>query len=197
MKRSFTILFFIFVFLGLAAFARADIYKYVDEDGVLHFTNVPNNSAYKWVMRESRTREKKVSREHLLVRYDRIISRVSRRYDMDPALIKAVIEAESDFNPRAKSKAGAMGLMQLMPETAKGLGVTDLYNPADNIEGGVRYLKRLLISFKRDVPLALAAYNAGENNVRKYGAIPPYKETQGYVDKVLEFRKKYIGTFSR
>ncbi len=183
--------------LGLVGLVRADIYKYVDEDGVLHFTNVPKHSAYKWVMSESRDREKKVSRAHLLIRYDRIISRVSKRYDVDPALIKAVIEVESDFNPRARSKAGAKGLMQLMPDTARGLGVTDIYDPSANIEGGVKYLKRLLISFKRDVPLALAAYNAGENKVRKYGAIPPYKETQGYVAKVLEFRKKYIGTFSR
>ena len=197
LKRSLTAFVFIFVFLGLAGLVRADIYKYVDENGVLHFTNVPKHSAYEWVMRESRDREKSVSRAHLQIRYDRIISKASRRYDVDPALIKAVIEVESDFNPRAKSKAGAKGLMQLMPATAKGLGVTDIYDPTSNIEGGVKHLKSLLTRFKRDVPLALAAYNAGEKSVRKYGTIPPYKETQGYVARVLEYRKKYIGTFSK
>ena len=186
---------FIFV-LGLAGFASADIYKFVDENGVLHFTNVPNDSAYKWVMRETRLEGDKLSSQKLQLRYDTIISTVSKRHAVDPSLVKAVIEAESDFDSQAKSRAGAVGLMQLMPETARGLGITDLYDPSENIEGGVRHLKRLLAQFKRNVPLALAAYNAGATNVKKYGDIPPFKETQGFVARVLEYQKKYAGTFN-
>jgi soluble lytic murein transglycosylase len=197
LKRVFTAVFFILFFFGLSAIVRADIYKYVDEDGVIHFTNVPNDSAYKWVMSETRPEGREVSPEQLQVRYDAIISTVSRRYAMDPSLVKAVIEAESDFDPQAISKAGAVGLMQLMPETARGLGVRDLYDPLENIEGGVRHLKGLLIRFKRNIPLALAAYNAGATNVIKYGSIPPYKETRGFVDRVLKYQKKYTGTFNR
>jgi soluble lytic murein transglycosylase-like protein len=196
LRRLFAGVLFIVVSFALAGFASADIYKFVDENGVLHFTNVPNDSAYKWVMRETRPDGEKLSSEQLQLRYDTIISTVSKRYAMDPSLVKAVIEAESDFDSQAKSKAGAVGLMQLMPETARGLGVKDLYDPTENIEGGVRHLKRLLAQFKRNVPLALAAYNAGATNVKKYGDIPPFKETQGFVAKVLEYQKKYAGTFN-
>jgi soluble lytic murein transglycosylase-like protein len=196
LRRLFTGVFFILVSVGLAGFASADIYKFVDENGVLHFTNVPNDSSYKWVMRETRPDGDKLSSEQLQLRYDTIILTVSKRHAMDPSLVKAVIEAESDFDSQARSRAGAVGLMQLMPDTAKGLGITDLYDPSENIEGGVRHLKRLLAQFKRNVPLALAAYNAGATNVKKYGDIPPFKETQGFVDKVLEYQKKYAGTFN-
>jgi soluble lytic murein transglycosylase-like protein len=197
LRRLFAGAFLIILTLGLAGFARADIYKFVDENGVLHFTNVPNDSSYVWAMRESRPEGTVVSSEILQVRYDSIISTVSKRHAMDPSLVKAVIEAESDFDSQAKSKAGAVGLMQLMPETARGLGVTNLYDPTENIEGGVKHLKRLMVQFKRNVPLALAAYNAGATNVMKYGAIPPFKETMGFVERVLEYQKKYAGTFSR
>lgn len=197
MRDVFIAVFFIFVFLGLAVDGRADIYKFVDEDGVLHFTNVPNDSAYKWVMRESYNAPRELSTRESQVRYDYLISKAARKHGMDPALIKAVIEAESDFDPEAHSRAGAVGLMQLMPETARGLGVTDPYNPSDNIEGGVKHLKRLLLRFKRNVPLALAAYNAGEANVERYGKVPPFRETEGFVEKVLEYRRKYSGTFKR
>ncbi len=114
-----------------------------------------------------------------------IINEVSNKYDVDPKLIEALVKQESGFNPNAKSKAGALGLMQLMPATAKGLGVTDPMDVRQNIEGGVKYVKSMLNRFNGNVILALAAYNAGPNAVKKYDGVPPYKETQNYVRSIL------------
>ena len=199
MRDVLIAVFFTIIFLVLAIEGQAGIYKYVDEDGVLHFTNVPKHGGYEWVMRERGSASRSLSARGDQVRYDYIIRKISRRYEMDPALVKAVIEAESDFDTEAQSKAGAMGLMQLMPETARGLGVKDSYDPSENIEAGVRHLKHLLSRFKRNIPLALAAYNAGAANVERYGKIPPFKETEGFVARVLKYHKKYSGTgsFSR
>ena len=121
---------------------------------------------------------------------DELIETFSQKYDIDGDFIKAIIKQESGFNVRATSKKGAMGLMQLMPKTAESLGVVDAYNPSQNIEGGVKYLKSLLDKYGDNKEMALAAYNAGPGAVKKYGGIPPYKETQNYVNSIMNTYNK-------
>ncbi len=179
-------------FLFTAAnFANADIFKYVDEEGVLHLTNVPSipNAKYVLVIKEKRI----LFRYNIDVnKFDQIIVRASNKHKIDPALIKAVIKAESNFNHQAISPVGAQGLMQLMPATASQLQVDDAFHPEKNIEGGVRYLRYLLTLYRGDLTLALAAYNAGEKAVSKYNnQVPPYRETQNYVKRVLSFYNSF------
>lgn len=121
--------------------------------------------------------------------FDELIEKISAKYDVDAALVKAVIKAESNFNPKAVSSAGAQGLMQLMPSTAAGLGVMDAFDPEQNVDGGVRFLCDLLKRYSGSVELALAAYNAGPGAVDRYGGIPPYQETQTYVNRVVGYMK--------
>lgn len=123
--------------------------------------------------------------------YEPIINSCALQYGVDKSLIKAVIHAESGYNPNAVSSKGARGLMQLMPKTAQGLKVANTFDPEENIRGGVRYLRFLLDTCKGDVSLALAAYNAGLSKVAQYGGIPPYGETQNYVSRVLSYQRSY------
>jgi soluble lytic murein transglycosylase len=185
MPALIVFLLFLLFLISVPQKAHADFYMYVDEEGVTHITNVPTSSKYKWVMKETDSDPKEVDS------LEEIINSASEKWGVDPVLVKAVIRAESNFNPDAVSRAGARGLMQLMPETARLMGVKNINDPAENVEGGVRYLKKLLKSFHWDVTLALAAYNAGEAAVRKYGGIPPFTETVNFVKRVLSNWKSY------
>ncbi len=124
-------------------------------------------------------------------RFDPLITAVAEKHNMDPALIKAVVHTESYFDPNATSRAGASGLMQLMPQTARLYGIKDIYSPRQNLEGGVRHLRYLLKKYKNSLGKALAAYNAGEAAVYYYNGVPPYRETRRYIQKVLQFHKYY------
>ena len=173
--------------------ATADIYKYEDTEGVLHFTDAPTDHRFKIFMRDIkkdqqlRTNFRLSSCARNPKEFESIINSCSLEYGVDNALVKAVIQAESGYNPNAVSRKGASGLMQLMPQTARDLKVSNSLDPAENIRGGVRYLKFLLDTFKGDVQMALAAYNAGLGKVAKYGGVPPYQETRNYVSKVMSY----------
>jgi len=174
--------------------SSAGIYRYVDENGVIHFTNCPRDPKFKLYIRESNEdvgNEKTGFYVKDSAQYDSLISEFSKKYEVDFALIKAMIRAESGFNPLAISRKGAKGLMQLMPGTASRMNVSNVFNPRENIEGGVRHFKYLLSLFDNDVRLSLAAYNAGENLVAELRSIPPYRETVDYVRKVLSYYQSY------
>ena len=184
---------------SLARVARGDIYRYEDDQGVIHFTDAPTDRRFKIFMRDIkkdrklRTNFRMVACAHNPEEYEPIINSCALEYGVDKSLVKAVIHAESGYNPNALSAKGAGGLMQLMPKTAQDLKVADRFDPRDNIRGGVRYLKFLLDTFKGDESLALAAYNAGLSKVAQYGGIPPFSETRNYVSKVLSYRRSYQG----
>lgn len=191
--------------------AHADIYRYVNADGVTTFTNTKPNGKFEVVIREvSKAVEKPGLAEKpgsplagaptqvsgysgaIRSRYASHIQAAAKASNLDPALIHAVISAESGYNPSARSRAGAVGLMQLMPETAARYSVTNRWDAEQNIHGGSRYLRDLLQMFNNDLRLALAAYNAGEQAVVKYGnRVPPYRETVAYVPKVMTYYRKY------
>jgi soluble lytic murein transglycosylase-like protein len=175
---------------------RADIYRYEDDEGIVHFTDAPTDKRFKIFMRDlKKDRQLRTKLQFASsvnpAEYDQIISNCAAKYGVNPCLIKAVIHAESGYNPNAVSSKGASGLMQLMPGTARSLKVNNSFDPQDNVEGGVKYLRFLLDTFRGDVSLAVAAYNAGLNKVAKYGGIPPYNETRTYVNRVLSYMQSY------
>jgi len=186
----------VFLILALlaasAAPARARIYTYVDEQGVRHYTDVPDSNRYRLLVLSPQDRT--ASGDHydsmLLAKagqYDSIIEKAAQSASVEPNLLRAVIVVESGFNSRAVSKRGAVGLMQLMPATASRFGVSNPYDPRENVHAGARYLKFLMDRFGQNVRLALAAYNAGEDAVdRNGGQIPPFSETMAYVPRVLK-----------
>ena len=198
-KRTmiFSLLFLMISFV-FPALSLTDIYKHVDKEGVIHLTNVPTdvNTQYVLVLKERRVKfnlgHGQGDSGQDIERYEPVITKAAKKYNVDSALIKAVIKAESNFNPRAVSRVGARGLMQLMPATASSLEVQDSFHPEKNIEGGVRYLRYLLNLFNGDLPLALAAYNAGEGTVARYNnSVPPYQETRTYIRRVLDYFDRY------
>ena len=158
----------------------AAIYRYVDEYGLLHFTDVPTTTTYQFYRGDSQG--------HSLVT---LIEHYADRFHLDSALVKAVIKVESDFDPRVVSSKGAKGLMQLMPATALEMGVSDPFDPGQSIYGGTYYLRKMLNTFDSNLDHALAAYNAGPTSVQRYGGIPPYDETQNYVRRVKKYRDYY------
>jgi soluble lytic murein transglycosylase-like protein len=186
-------------FALLAAGARADVFQYRDAEGRILLTDRPVSSGYRLVKRFSLkgTRPPPGTLAELRRRraaLSPLIDRVAGEHDMKPALIHAVVRAESAYRTNAVSSKGAMGLMQLMPDTAERFGVHNAYDAEQNLHGGTRYLRELLKMFDDNLRLALAAYNAGENAVIRYGRqIPPYPETQRYVEKVLGFYERYRG----
>lgn len=176
--------------------ADADIYRYEDSEGVVHFTDSPTDTRFKVFMRDIK-KDLRLRTSFRLsgnpAEYESIINRYALEYGVDRSLVKAVIHAESGYNPNAVSRKGAKGLMQLMPKTAEHLKVSDSLDPAQNIRGGVKYLRFLLDTCKGDETLALAAYNAGLSRVAQHNGVPPYPETRNYVEKVLAYKNSYKG----
>jgi soluble lytic murein transglycosylase len=166
--------------------AEAQVYGYIGPTGLVSLTNVPTDERVTAVRRKARYHSGLVDLE-----LEQAVSRAAQQHHVQPALLLAVMKAESSFNPTVVSKAGAVGLMQLIPETAIRHGVRNLYDANDNITGGAKHLRYLLDRFHGNIGLALAAYNAGERKVDRYGEIPPYKETQDYVKKVLVYYRSY------
>jgi len=167
---------------------KADIYMYIDKNGVCHFTNAPTSGNYRFYMRET---EFKPAGSDSARHYDQAIAEAADSNGLSPHLLKALIHVESDFDPRAVSKKGALGLTQIMPANLGLLNVRDPFDPKDNINGGARYLKALMDRFGGRLNLALAAYNAGPSAVERYRDIPPFQETRNYVEKVLRYFRYY------
>lgn len=187
---------------GFVPLAGASVYAYTADDGSVSLSNVPADARYRVLIPDPKNDALASSPNGAQnsaaptladkARYDRIVDDAARTYGLEGALLHAVISVESHYNPRAVSRKGASGLMQLMPATARRYGVADSFDPVQNIEGGAKYLRDLLKLFNSDLSLALAAYNAGENAVVRSGnRIPPIRETRDYVPKVLAFYRKY------
>jgi len=206
MKRITTCALAVCAFLVILCLpVSADIYQYTDENGVVHFSNVSvgTSKKFKTVKTEPKQNMSQEPAQHIpgplkasssasIPRsYFEIINSACYHHGVDPSLVHAIIKVESDFNPYAMSRKGAMGLMQLMPQTAIVLNVQNTFSPQDNIYGGVKYLRYLIDRYEGNLSLALAAYNAGETTVKRWGTVPPIRETQNYVKKILSI---YNGT---
>ncbi len=165
----------VFVCLATAQPASAQIYTWRDDSGRLVSSNRP----------PADIDEAAASRAEPRAHYDDLIEHHAARHGLSADLVRAVIQVESGFNAHAVSSKGAMGLMQLMPATARALGLSDPFQPDDNIRGGVAYLAQLLARYHYDLQLGLAAYNAGPGSVERYGGVPPYRETRDYVEKIM------------
>jgi len=166
----------------------ANIYMYRDEEGVLHFSNTPTTSKYRLYMKKEKTY---VPSRRSTNKYDHIIKEASEKHRVSFSLIKAIIKAESDFNPQAVSRKGARGLMQIMPQNFKALNINNPFDPRENIMGGSRYFSELYDRFNGKLSLALAAYNAGPKAVDRYKKIPPYRETRKYIKKVMKYYRDF------
>jgi Transglycosylase SLT domain/Domain of unknown function (DUF4124) len=193
----------IFLILAVAAgpgLARADVFSFTDANGVAHFSNVPSDSRYKLLVAtppiDSVVPTAKGPSIDWLARsaqYEGVIQGAAKDATIQAALVRAVIVVESGFNPRATSKKGAIGLMQLLPATAKRYGVKNIYDPEQNVRAGARYLSDLLVRFDSNLELALAAYNAGEEAVERYGRhVPPFRETLAYVPSVMKVYQRLM-----
>lgn len=184
---------FILSFLLWPVASGADIYRYVDADGVIHYSNTQPDEKFTLYLREGpktvpRATVSSLPAASWMTGY---VDRVSRANDLPPALVHAIIKAESNGQRKAVSPKGAKGVMQLMPFTSKRMRVVDPFDPIENIEGGIRYIKELLVSFEGDLTNTVAAYNAGPAAVRKYGGVPPYQETRLYVRRVMDLYRQY------
>ncbi len=186
--------------LAASTVGADSIFKYIDDRGVVHFSDSRHDSRYSRVQKRYQEglamTPEPISNGPGTRDYDRLIASAARRYGIQPALVKAVIAAESNFKPDAVSRVGAQGLMQLMPATARKLGVERPFGVIENIDGGVRYLRQMLDRYG-DVSRALAAYNAGPRAVDQNHGILPYSETQAYVKRVLEYYRGYRAEFER
>jgi len=189
-------------FLGVVTAVYADIYTYTDKNGVVHFTNIQprKGRGYKVYLRSPEQRKARPGvvpvpardkSPERFSRYDSYIHEASRLYQIPEAFIRAVIHVESSYDPRVISWAGAQGLMQLMPGTARRMGVDDPFDPYQNIMGGTRYLRMLANMFDGDIMLTIAGYHAGEGAVQKYNGIPPYSSTIAYIRRVLDWYHRY------
>lgn len=199
-RRLLATLTFLAALVGVGAEVRADIYTYTDEHGVVHYSNVPpsRRRGVRHIRTSSTSRPAEPERAsggggtrdtsaERYTRYDAHIREAAALYRLPESFIRAVIKVESNYNPQVVSHAGACGLMQLMPGTAARMGVTDIFDPRQNILGGTRYLRVLANLFNGDLVLTIAAYNAGEGAVLRHRGIPPYEETQRYVQRVLRW----------
>jgi soluble lytic murein transglycosylase-like protein len=190
---------FILAIVAAPALARADVYSFTDANGVAHFSNVPSDSRYELLIAAPVDAVAGSTKGHSIdwlarsAQYDGVISGAAKAATIQAALVRAVIVVESGFNPRAISKKGAIGLMQLQPATAKRYGVKNIYDPEQNVRAGARYLSDLLVRFDSNLELALAAYNAGEEAVERYGRhVPPFRETLAYVPSVMRVYQRLM-----